>query len=282
MSAPSAMPTLADTQRRLQALLLAAEPPDAGDLLEAASARGLAVYRHAYRARLVAALRDNYAVLVQVMGDEDFDALAADYVEAHGSAHASIRWYGDALAEFLARHEALAHPAFVDIARMDWTLRAVFDAADEPALTFESLQRLAPPDWAGLRLRPRASSRLLPLDWAVEPAWAALARQAERRAAGEGAQAGEGDEADEADEALALPAPEPLVHALLAWRPQLETRWRSLPAGEGALVAAVFVGVDWPGLGEIAVTHWGEAEAPARLVDCLQQWVAEGWLRAPD
>lgn len=271
MSAPSAQPTLADTQRRLQALLLEPEPSEAGDLLDAASARGLAVYRHAYRARLVAALRDNYAVLVQVMGDEDFDALAADYVEAYGSAHASIRWYGDALADFLARHEALAHPAFVDVARMDWTLRAVFDAADEPTLTFESLQRLAPQDWAELRLRPRASSRLLPLDWAVEPAWAALARQAERRAAGE-----------ETDEAYALPAPEPLAHALLAWRPALETRWRSLPSGEGALVAAVFAGVAWPGLGEIAVMHWGEAEAPARLVACLQQWVAEGWLRAAD
>ncbi|MDL5030567.1 DNA-binding domain-containing protein [Pelomonas sp. APW6] len=279
MSAPSALPTpatpsLADTQRRLQALLLDAAPPDAGDLLDAGSARGLAVYRHAYRARLVAALRDNYAVLVQVMGDEDFDALAAAYVQAKPSPHASIRWYGEQLADFLADrlagHDAVAHPAFVDIARMDWTLRAVFDAADEPALAFESLQRLAPQDWARLRLRPRASSRLLPLDWAVAPAWAALARRA-ARAPG-----------DDGDEALALPAPEPLVHALLAWRPQLETRWRSLAPGEGALVAAVFAGVDWPGLGEIAVTHWGEDEAPARLVACLQQWVAEGWLRASD
>lgn len=270
-------PALIDTQRQMQALLLDAAAPDAPDaagLLDAGSARGLAVYRHAYRARLVAALRDNYAVLAQVMGDEDFDALAADYVQAHPSSHASIRWYGEQLPDFLAAHEALAHPAFVDIARMDAALRAVFDAADEPALSFESLQRLAPEDWARLRLRPRASSRLLPLDWAVEPAWAALARQAERREAGEAGADGE-------DAELALPAPEPLAHALLAWRPQLETRWRSLEPGEGALVAAVFAGADWPGLGELAVTQWGEAEAPARLVACLQQWVAEGWLGAP-
>lgn len=261
-------PALIDTQRRMQALLLAREASEAGDLLDAASTRGLAVYRHAYRARLVAALRDNYGVLAQVMGDEAFDALAAAYVEANPSPHASIRWYGDGLADFLAGHETLAHPAFVDVARMDWTLRAVFDAADDAPLDIEALQQLAPEQWPTLRLAPRASARLLAIDWAIEPAWAALARHAEQRAAGE------------ADVDLELPEPEPLTHRLLAWRPQLETRWRSLEADEAALVSAVFEGADWSRLGEIAVERWGEAEAPTRLVRCLQQWVADGWLRA--
>ena len=261
---------LRETQRRMQALLLEATPPDNDDLLDAASARGLAVYRHAYRARLVAALRDNYGVLAQVMGDEAFDALAADYLEAHGSTHASIRWYGEHLADFLAAHNALAHPAWVDVARMDWALRGAFDAADEPALTFEALQMLPPDAWPALRLQPRASGRLLALDWAVEPAWAALARRA---AQGEAS-------AHEAEPDL--PAPEPLIHGLLAWRPALETRWRSLAPDEGALVAALFEGSDWTALGEIAVAQWGVEDAPARLVAALQQWVQEGWLRALD
>lgn len=261
---------LLETQRRMQALLLDATPAPGDDLLDAASARGLAVYRHAYRARLVAALRDNYGVLAQVMGDEAFDALATSYVEVHGSVHASIRWYGDHLADFLAGHDMLAHPAWVDVARMDWALRAVFDAADEPALTFAALQALPPDAWPDLRLQPRAGCRLVGLDWAVEPAWAALARRA---APGEaGAPDAEPD----------LPAPEPLIHSLLAWRPALETRWRSLAPDEGALVAAVFAGADWTGLGEIAVAQWGAQDAPARLVAVLQQWVQEGWLRALD
>ena len=256
------------SQRHLQALLMGEAPGDPGGLLDEASHRGLAVYRHAYRARLLEALRDNYPVLAQVMGDEDFDALAAAYLKAHPSRFASIRWYGDGLADFMASEAEVAHPAFIDVARMDWALRGVFDAADDEALPIESLQQLAPEAWPTLRLQPRASARCLLLDWAVEPAWAALARHAQQRDAGE------------VEEEPELPAPEPLAHRLLAWRPQLETRWRSLEPGEGALVAAVFEGVDWTRLGEIAVAQWGEAEAPARLVACLQQWVQEGWLRA--
>ncbi len=256
------------SQRHLQALLMDEAPGDPGGLLDAASHRGLAVYRHAYRARLLEALRDNYPVLAQVMGDEDFDALAAAYLKAHPSRFASIRWYGDGLADFMASEAEVAHPAFIDVARMDWALRGVFDAGDDEPLRLEHLQQLPPEDWPALRLQPRASARCLLLDWAVEPAWAALARHAQQRDAGE------------VGEAPELPAPEPLAHRLLAWRPQLETRWRSLEPGEGALVAAVFEGVDWTRLGDIAVAQWGEAEAPARLVACLQQWVQEGWLRA--
>lgn len=256
------------SQRHLQALLMDEAPGDPGGLLDAASHRGLAVYRHAYRARLLEALRDNYPVLAQVMGDEDFDALAAAYRKAHPSRFASIRWYGDGLADFMASEAEVAHPAFIDVARMDWALRGVFDAGDDEPLRLEHLQQLPPEDWPALRLQPRASARCLLLDWAVEPAWAALARHAQQRDAGE-----VGEEPE-------LPAPEPLAHRLLAWRPQLETRWRSLEPGEGALVAAVFEGVDWTRLGEVAVAQWGEAEAPARLVACLQQWVQEGWLRA--
>ena len=254
------------SQRRMQALLMDERPGDPAGLLDAASHRGLAVYRHAYRARLVGALRDNYPVLAQVMGDADFDALAAAYIQARPSTFASIRWYGDGLAEFMASEAEPAHPAFIDVARMDWALRGVFDAADDEPQRIESLQQLPAEAWPTLCLQPRASARCLLLDWAVEPAWAALARHAQQREAGA------------VEEEPELPAPEPLVHRLLAWRPQLETRWRSLDADEGALVAAVFEGADWTRLGEIAIAQWGEAEAAMRLVGCLQQWVQEGWL----
>jgi len=56
------------------------------------------IYRHAYRARLVAALRDNHEVLALALGDEAFDAIAQAYIDAHPSRFASIRWFGDGLA----------------------------------------------------------------------------------------------------------------------------------------------------------------------------------------
>ncbi|WP_163367521.1 HvfC/BufC N-terminal domain-containing protein, partial [Klebsiella aerogenes] len=82
---------------------------------------GLQVYRHAYRARLAEALADNYTVLARALGDEAFDALAQAYLAAHPSRHPSIRWFGAALADFMAvaGDELVPHPGLVDLARMD-------------------------------------------------------------------------------------------------------------------------------------------------------------------
>ena len=55
----------------------------------------LGIYQHAYRARLVAALRDNHEVLALALGDDAFDAIAQAYIDAHPSRFASIRWFGD-------------------------------------------------------------------------------------------------------------------------------------------------------------------------------------------
>lgn len=262
-------------QRRFQALLIQGGEASAS-LLRVGSERGLQVYQHAYRSRLLAALRDNYPVLLQAMGDDSFDALGHAYLDAHPSTEPSIRWFGHRLAEFMAGvfAEQLGHPAFVDVARMDWALRGAFDAADDPALTAQALQGLAAEAWAGLRLQPRAATRLLPLDWAVEPAWAALARHQ----AAVDAAIGSGEDLPGEPE---LPEPEVLAHQLLIWRPALETRWRSLDEAEATLVAALFGGASIAELGVLAAGLHGEAQAPAVLSQTLQRWLAEGWLRAP-
>src|SRR6185369_6628626 len=118
-------------QRALQHAIVARAGGDA--LLRALPGREplLRIYQHAYTARLAGALRDNFGVLPQVMGDDAFDALALAYIAAHPSRHPSIRWFGDKLPEFMAAHENLVpHPALVDLARMEWALRSAFDAAD--------------------------------------------------------------------------------------------------------------------------------------------------------
>jgi len=52
--------------------------------------------------RLVEALQTNYPALLRLIGEHDFAQLASQYIAAHDSRHFSIRYYGDALAEFLA------------------------------------------------------------------------------------------------------------------------------------------------------------------------------------
>jgi hypothetical protein len=145
------------------------------------TARGwFGVYLQAYRARLTAALRDNFPVLQRALGDDAFDLLARAYIDEHPSHFRSIRWFGHSLAEFLAAApERLPHPALVDLARMDWAMRTAFDAADAPLLGVGELAALPPEDWPLRHFKPVPSLQLLDLAWRVEPIWKALNADAE-------------------------------------------------------------------------------------------------------
>jgi len=244
---------LADQQRALHAAMLGA-PAGLGLLREPTQHEPLLrIYQNAYRARLIAALRDNHGVLPRAMGDEAFDALAEAYLQAHPSRHPSIRWFGHRLAEFMAAHPALVpHAAFIDLARMEWALPEAFDAADAVPMTPQELAALPADGWPQRVLRFHPSVQVLTLDWQVEPAWRAL----------------QGDDEPELDE------PEAGEHLLIVWRPALETRWRSVAdAVEAQLLAAAMQGEDFSALCEIA----DDAVAVVRVV---QQWTAEGLLIA--
>jgi hypothetical protein len=254
----------------LQARLAAAirDGADATGLLAGNFALGLQAYRHAYRARLVAALNDNFTVLARALGDEGFEALGQAFVAACPSQHPSIRWFGEGLPEFMASadEDLVPHPSLVDLARMDWALRSAFDAAEAPPLQASDLAALGPDDWAGLVLHVQPSVQRVTLAHAVEPAWRVL-----REWDPEG-----GSEQPELPEPVAHP------HQLLAWRQGLETRWRSLEPLEAALLAAVARGESFASLCEVAAAELGDADAAApAVVGLLQRWLADGLLQSP-
>lgn len=241
--------------------LLADSPNGAPPLISA--------YRHAYGARLTEALRDNFEILAQAMGDESFDALAEAYRVKYPSTEPSIRWFGHRLAEFMAEQlEAgsglVPHPAFADLARMDWALRQAFDAADAPVISRDALAALAPEQFAGLRFTPHPSLQLLALDWAIEAAWRSLREYTD----------GNGDEPE-------LPEPEASPHQLLAWRRGLETLWRSLSPSEAALLQAMLRGDDFGTLCELAAELSGDADQAVTIAAAaLTQWLEDGLLSA--
>lgn len=245
------MSMLMQQQRGLHAAMVGAEAP-AGLLRDPVGHEPLLrIYQNAYRARLVAALRDNHGVLPRAMGDEAFDALAEAYLRAHPSRQPSIRWFGHRLAEFMAAHpELVPHPAFVDLARMEWALRAAFDAADATPMTPAELAALPVDDWPQRVLRFHPSVQVLVLDWQVEPAWRAL----------------------QGDDEPALAEPEAGEHHLVVWRPALETRWRTVASViEAKLLAAAM-------RGEVFSTLCELAEDAVAVVGVVQQWTAEGLL----
>lgn len=260
---------LIEQQRRLSRAVVeddsAVTTPADGLLRPRPGGSLLPIYRHAYRARLVAALRENHEGLPRVMGDEAFDALAQAYLAAYPSRHPSIRWFGEYLADFMQARPALAlHPSLADLARMEWALRTAFDAADAVPIRAEALQALEAQAWPGLRFSLLPSVRLVALRWAVEPLWRALKAQSTQPT---------DDEPD-------LPEPEPHEHCLLTWRPDLETRWRSLDRLETVLLRAVLDGQPFAALCARAAREVGETEAAVAVVAMLQGWLAEGLIAA--
>lgn len=254
----AAADTLAGQQQAFAALLTGDGEPAATGLLRRLTGQPprIDVYRHAYRARLVEALRSNFPVLHRVLGDEAFAELALAYLARQPSRQPSIRWFGHALPAWLAAHPgALPHPALADLAAMEWALGTSFDAADAAPLAFAELAARTPEAWPEARFAGHPSVALLTLGWAVEPIWQALTE----------------------DEDAATGEPQSLEHRLLVWRQGLETRWRSLPADEAALLAACLSGEPFMALCGQAAQARGDA-APAWVASALRRWVDDGLL----
>jgi hypothetical protein len=254
----SASQELLAQQRAFAALLRAEDGMPGTGLLRTVNGQPprVGVYHHAYRARLIEALRSNLPVLHRVLGDDDFAALALAYLADRPSRQPSIRWFGDGLSGWLADHpDTLPHPALADLAAMEWALGCSFDAADAVSLTFEDLTAMPAEQWPDARFAAHPSVHLLALQWVVEPTWQALTR----------------------DEEAATDEPEALAHQLLIWRQGLETRWRSLQPDEAAVLTACAAGEPFTTLCELATAYQGDS-APAWVAGTLRRWVDDGLL----
>jgi hypothetical protein len=219
----------------------------------------LAIYGGAYGSRLVDALRANYPALAQLLGEEDFDALGAEYVRSHDSPYFSIRNYGEALPGFLASHAHYAEvPLLAQLARWEWAITGVFDAADAEPIGPAVLAEVAPADWARLTFRWHPSVRRLALEWNAPQLWKALTGGGERpelRVAAEPVQ-------------------------WLAWRQALKTYFRSLPPEEAAALDAARAGRSFAELCELLAAGQEEARAAAQAAALLHGWLSCGLIVA--
>lgn len=216
------------------------------------------IYVNAYRGRLREALADNYPVLCRALGDDAFRELAAAYLDAHPSPFRSIRWFGDRLADFIARNpEAVPHPALLDIARLDWAMRGAFDAADATPLRIEDLAGIPAEQWPGLRFTLCPSFRMLALDWGIEALWHAL----------------NDDENAETEE------PQRAAHTMIVWRAGLEIRWRTVTEDEAAALRTL---VDGGSFADVCATvETQNGRDAAWVASLLGQWINEGLLARP-
>jgi hypothetical protein len=215
----------------------------------------LAIYGNAYSSRLVEALATNFPALAALLGEADFERLAADYVRTHDSRFFSIRYYGDELERFLATHADYAEaPVLAELARWEWTLGGVFDAPDAAALGRAALAGVPPAQWAQLRFAWHPSVRRVALSWNVPQLWQALTAGSERPPATLSAQ--------------------PLEWLL--WREQVSSYFRSLPHPESVALDAALRGRSFGELCELLAAELGEQAASAQAATLLGGWIDAG------
>jgi hypothetical protein len=145
---------------------------DGGGALDATGR--LAIYAEMYQARLVDVLREDFARVLALVGDEAFAALAARYLARHLPTHPSIRWAGRRFPDFLAGAGDV-RPYLADLARLEWARGEVFDAPDAEPLRLADLRAIPPGDWPALRFRPIPACRVITCAWPAHEIWAAAA-----------------------------------------------------------------------------------------------------------
>jgi hypothetical protein len=131
----------------------------------------LQVYNGAYLARLVEVLAQDFGGVRDLVGEEPFHGLIADYVDRHPSRHQNLNRLGRHLPAFLRTRRDVPHRAFaVELADLELALCAAFDAPEFTPVAIEALQAVPPDRWDSVRLEVNPSLLLRRYAHAV-PQW---------------------------------------------------------------------------------------------------------------
>lgn len=223
-----------------------------GGTVEVPATLRLAIYAEAYRLRLTDALASTLPRLQQLMGNEQFAALASEYIELCPSSYPSIRWFGDQLPRLLQRC-CPEQPWLAELARWEWAIAAAFDGADAEPVGIEALAAVAPDRWPTLSFQFHPTVHCLQMRTNAPLLFKALSAEAAP------------------PDCITLEAPQPW----LIWREGLKTQYRSLGADEHAALEAMRAGGTFEALCD-TLCGWHDVDTvPAQAAGMLKRWVVE-------
>lgn len=249
---------LLETQLALQAYLL----DEPSDIAHAVSKRGgldvavrLGIYREAYRARLIAAVREGHGHTVTWLGDERFDELARSFVDATASRQANLRWYAEGFADWLVSR-CPDEPVLAELAALDWSLRCAFDGPDAGQLTLADVARVPAEAWSEATLVVQPSAALRVFRFNTLAIWHAIDADSE------------------------VPAPHALEGPIdvLIWRRDLQPHFRSLSAFEAAALRLALEGRSFAATCEQLAARYPGADAASEAGALLRRWIGDGVL----
>jgi Putative DNA-binding domain len=235
-------------QRSLKAHILQ-DAPGADPVFTAGGIAGLAVYHNAYRAQLIACLRDTYEKTWAWLGDEQFDGAARDYVLATPPSNWTLDAYGETFPAFL-QDRFREDPEVGELARLDWALRRAFDGEDATPLDPETLEAL---DWERSTLLLAPTLTLHPVTTNAAAIWGALAEE------------------------TVPPGVEPLPQpaSLRVWRAGLSPQYRTIEPLEAAAIGRVVAGEPFGAVCEVVSEGLDEEAATLAIGSMLSLWIQD-------
>jgi hypothetical protein len=183
--------------------------------------RRFGVYRNNVKASLAAALTARFPVVVRLVGEEFFTAMALVFVERHPPHSPVLAEYGGAFATFLEGFDPAADlPYLPDIARLEWARHVAFHSADASAADIARLAALQPEQigTAILAIHPAVTAIASP--WPIVSLWTTNTYDATPQA----------------------PATDWTGETALVTRPHLDVLVQRVPPGTGLLVAELAQG----------------------------------------
>jgi hypothetical protein len=252
--------TLAETQALFHEILTSREPvaPERIERYfagtpELPAVERVAIYANMYLWRLVDALRETFPKLVRYLGDEQFAALAEDYLRRNPSEHHDVGQVGRRLADFLRRYPDPERPDLADLAELEWARHQVFFASPAEPVAIEAFTGLDAGAFmrTGLVLSP--ALRVLILDHAAAQLWRRLE---------------DGEPPDP-------PAPGP--SAVAVWRRGFEVVHCVLPLDETVALEGAKSG---DSIAAICAAFTDREDPAAAAHEALSSWLAEGWIIA--
>lgn len=271
MSGASGTSGLAAMQRALADALRAATPiageqaaSDLADGLAQGSARltpamQLDIYREQFFLRHRDVLREDFASLERLLGQDAFDALGSAYLQAFPPSSFTLRDLGKELPRFVREREPWSRDGLLsDLARVEWAFVEAFDAADVTALDPEVIAAMPEDAWPSARIVLEPSVQLVALGHAAHDYRLAV-RKAEAGAV----------------------RPEAKPCGVVVFRGPELLQCLEVDPGAFALLEALAGGAQLGEACERVAASVGAAESvfEEKLGAWFQQWTALGWIR---
>ena len=215
------------------------------------------VYRYAYGSRLVEALRNDHELLHAYLGDEMFDEMGHAYVRAHTSEHPNLRWFSQALPDFLRSNAPYSdYPVVAELAALEKALNDAFDGTDGAVLALADVAAFAPEIWKDLTFTAHPTAARLDLATNAAAIWRALKTDETP------------PDAETSDEPVRI----------LIWRQENTPMFRELPAEEAMMWDEAARGVPFGVLCSMLATYDDPDSAAGRGAGYLHGWVTGGLL----